>query len=171
MGAIIFRRPRWWCAATATALLSGATSGCASIASPVAYGEGGADGGVTDEAGPSLGPAIPDPLEPSDASLGGRVKLLFGTTCSGGPELFCHGQSAGGTRLELGNKGDVINVRSTERPDLVRVAPNDLAMSYLYLKVLEDGGVEGGRMPLGSPYDPRIESLVRTWIDAGAPTN
>jgi hypothetical protein len=64
----------------------------------------------------------------------------------------------------------VVNVRSTERPDLFRVQPFEPRNSYLYLKVLGDGGIEGGRMPLDEVVpDQRIPELVGAWIEAGAP--
>jgi hypothetical protein len=63
----------------------------------------------------------------------------------------------------------VVGVPSTERPELERVRPFDSAASYLYLKVVGDGGIEGGRMPLDGVADPRTPALVGAWIEAGAP--
>jgi hypothetical protein len=37
------------------------------------------------------------------------------------------------------------------------------------LKVRGDGGIEGGRMPLNFPYNPRIPEMFFAWIEAGAP--
>jgi hypothetical protein len=62
-----------------------------------------------------------------------------------------------------------VNVRSSERPDMFRVHPYDPLGSYLYLKVLGDGGIDGGRMPLGESADPRTPPLIESWIEAGAP--
>ena len=60
--------------------------------------------------------------------------------------------------------------RVIERPDLFRVKPGSPGESYLYLKVLGDGGIDGGRMPLNQvTFDPRLPALIATWIDAGAP--
>jgi hypothetical protein len=72
--------------------------------------------------------------------------------------------------MSFGDGGDVIGIPSYERPDLLRVKPFDPESSYLYLKVLGDGGIEGGRMPLGGTFDERGVELVRGWIEAGAPT-
>jgi hypothetical protein len=53
---------------------------------------------------------------------------------------------------------------------MVRVKPGDPSASYLYLKVLGDGGIDGGRMPYGATtYDPRLPELFFAWIEAGAP--
>lgn len=121
------------------------------------------------DAGPiGFGPSPPDPLEPSDASLPRRVSSMFGTTCRGGPEAACHGTGAGGLALVLGDGGDLVGVPSRQAPSVPRVKPGDPAGSYLYRKVLEDGGVDGARMPPETTYDPRIPALVAAWIEAGA---
>ena len=120
---------------------------------------------------PSLGSGgSSDPLGLGDASTAHRVTLLFATTCAGGPESYCHGSHAGGLALILTpDGGDVIGVPSLEDPTLLRVKPGDPTHSYVVRKVEADGGVDGGRMPLGAPYDPRVESLLRAWITDGAP--
>lgn len=121
------------------------------------------------EPAPSFGSIAPatDPYDP-DAAVSLRIRALF-TSCGGGPETSCHSIGTGGLALRLGSDGDVVNVRSSERPELMRVRPFDPLESYLYLKVLGDGGIEGGRMPLGGSADPRTAALVETWIEAGAP--
>ena len=68
-----------------------------------------------------------------------------------------------------GDGGDVIGVPSTERPELWRVRPFDPEHSYLMLKVSGDAGIDGDVMPVGNGPDSRIVSLVRGWIEAGAP--
>jgi hypothetical protein len=108
-----------------------------------------------------------DPLA-SDAALGVRASQVF-TGCQGGPESACHGAGAADTHLRLGAGGDLVNVASTERPELKRVAPGDPPNSYLYLKVLGNGGIDGGRMPLDGPFDPRMAPFIASWIEAGAP--
>ena len=123
-----------------------------------------------------------DPLDDVDGAsgVGVRALSLFGSArCSGGPEQKCHGDGAGGLWLrfdvggpgsERGDVGDVIGVPSTERPELWRVRPFDPERSYLMLKVAGDAGIDGDVMPVGNGPDPRIVSLVRAWIEAGAPT-
>ncbi len=121
------------------------------------------------DAGASFGPGPPavDPYD-VDAAVPLRVRALF-ARCGGGPESTCHGAGAGGLRLRLGADGDVVDVRSLERPDMLRVRRFDPGGSYLYLKVVGDGGIEGGRMPPDGVDDPRTRSLVASWIEAGAP--
>lgn len=124
--------------------------------------------GVAPSPTPSLGGTPPiDPLA-SDAALGVRAGEVFGR-CQGGPESACHALGEGGTHLKLGPGGDLVGVPSTERPSLNRVAPGDPLSSYLYLKVLGDGGIDGGRMPLDGPFDPRLAPFIASWIESGAP--
>jgi hypothetical protein len=111
-----------------------------------------------------------DPLAfDSDASLGARADQVF-AGCQGGPESACHALGEAETHLRLGPNGDLVNVRSFERPELLRIRPFDPAGSYLYVKVLGDGGFDGGRMPLDGPYDPRLAPFIASWIEAGAPS-
>ncbi len=122
------------------------------------------------ESYPSLGSDARSAVDPlaSDAPLGVRARQVFGG-CQGGPESACHGSGAAGTHLRIGAGGDVVNVPSTERPALDRVTPGEVITSYLYLKVVGDGGIDGGRMPLGGPFDPRLAPFIASWIEAGAP--
>lgn len=92
-----------------------------------------------------------------------------------GTETACHGSGAGGMTLGNGPAADfaqIVNVRSTERPDLFRVEPGAPDRSWLYLKVANatDAGVETA-MPRGSDGDPAFAAELRTWIAAGAPTS
>ncbi len=132
--------------------------GCGNAAAPVPELDAGADGFA-------FGPPASD--LPADAGLGTRVRYGL-RTCAGGPESFCHAAAAGNLVLP-GDRTNLVDVASTERPELYRVAPGDPARSYLYLKVLGDGGIEGGRMPLGGRADPALAALLADWIEAGAP--
>ncbi len=132
--------------------------GCGNGAAPVAELDAGTDGFA-------LGPPV-DEL-PADAGLGTRARYGL-RSCAGGPESFCHAAAAGNLVLP-GDGKNLVDFPSTERPELFRVAPGDPARSYLYLKVLGDGGIEGGRMPLGGPADPKLAALFADWIEAGAP--
>jgi hypothetical protein len=157
----------------ATKLLLFADLACACGTSPVVEtppplqaSDAAADGDTFDATKPALG----NGTDIRDASAAHRTAILFASTCSGGPESFCHSSNAGNLRLLLvPDGGDVIRVPSFEDPSMLRVRPGDSANSFLFRKVLEDGGVPGGRMPLGERYDPQVAALLRTWIDEGAP--
>ena len=132
--------------------------------------DGPSDAGDASDVGPSFGldgGGLTDPLA-SDASLAVRASQVFGG-CQGGPESACHALGEADTHLRIGAGGDLVNVPSSERPAMARVAPGDPWSSYLYLKVLGDGGIDGGRMPLGGPFDPRMAPFIASWIEAGAP--
>jgi hypothetical protein len=131
---------------------------CSNGDAPAAELDAGADGFA-------LGP--PGDELPADASLGTRARFRL-RSCAGGPESFCHAAAAGNLVLP-GDGTNLVDIPSTERPELYRVAPGDPARSYLYLKVLGDGGIEGGSMPLGGPADPKLAALLADWIEAGAP--
>jgi len=104
-----------------------------------------------------------------DASLATTVKVTLQSSCVTGVETSCHGAGAGG--LTLGTADDfaqMIDVPSTERPQLFRVTPGSPPTSYLFLKLVADGGIEGGPMPGGS-YNAGLVALFGGWIEAGAP--
>jgi hypothetical protein len=107
----------------------------------------------------------------TEADLASLVQSELGRTCTGAAgETYCHLLGAGGMFLTAGgdNFPEVINVQSTEAPSMVRVRPGSTAQSYLYLKLVGDGGIEGGRMPLSAPYNPALVELFADWIEAGA---
>ena len=160
------------------ALAAIAAFGCASQA-PQA-GPGDADASGTLDAGPPVTDAAPhDASSPCftcadaaaldiDASLGRRVQLQL-QSCAG--IEGCHGASAAiQLQFPIGAElSQIVGVPSIERSDLLRVKPFDPLQSYLYLKVLGDGGIDGGRMPLGSAFNPKTPKLFFDWIEAGAP--
>jgi hypothetical protein len=62
-----------------------------------------------------------------------------------------------------------VGVRSSERSELVRIAPGDPDRSYLVQKLRGDAGIVGSRMPLsGSVTDAQVR-LVVDWVRRGAP--
>lgn len=142
-----------------------ALAGCATRAATGASDSGASDPSFAFDAGRAADPLASD----SDASLGARADQVF-AGCQGGPESACHALGEGDTHLRLGASGDLVNVPASERPDMLRVRPGDPARSYLYLKVLGDGGIDGGRMPLDGPVDPRLAPFLASWIEAGAPS-
>ena len=84
----------------------------------------------------------------------------------------CHGTSMQGG-LGLASAGasfaDLVNVASTENPNILRVIPRDAPNSYLVLKL---EGSAGTRMPVGrAPLDNIDMTNVMNWINTGAPNN
>lgn len=112
--------------------------------------------------------SLVDPF--GDASLALRTRALFAQTCNGGPESGCHADHAANFTATLDpDGGDVVGVAATEMPALLRVEPYHAERSYLFWKVTGDPRIDGGTMPLGAGFDPRIGALIGPWIEAGAP--
>jgi hypothetical protein len=128
------------------------------------------DGGddASDAGTPACGFLCGDGPGVSDAAPAEQVRGIVDQICSNADG--CHGSGvAGGMPLSVGNEfASMINVASTERPELLRVRPGDPLASYVYLKLRCDGGIDGGCMPLGSP-DPSLAPIFAAWIEAGAP--
>jgi hypothetical protein len=141
--------------------------GCTGQSAPAAGGDAGSEAGGDASLPCFLCGDAGGIFDNPDASLGERVREhLVG--CNGTED--CHAGNAAGLYFPAGRETDaLVNVRSTERPELFRVKPYDPINSYAYLKVLGDGGIEGGRMPLNGPYDERLPPLMLAWIEAGAP--
>jgi hypothetical protein len=87
----------------------------------------------------------------------------------------CHGGAspAQGMNLTAGMAyGNIVNVPSVEQPARDRIEPDDPDSSYLYLKVIGDASISGGRMPLGNPpLAQELQDLLRDWIERGAPND
>ena len=90
----------------------------------------------------------------------------------------CHNPNGGAFRqvgLDLASEGaynSLVNVPSTQRPTMVRVAPGDPDNSYLVHKIEGRQGIVGLRMPRNPPHmtDGQIQ-IIRRWIEIGAPRN
>ena len=90
----------------------------------------------------------------------------------------CHNPNGGAFRqvgLDLASDrayDALVNVPSTQRPGLLRVAPGDPDGSYLVHKIEGRSGIIGVRMPRTPPYmtDGQIQ-IIRRWIEIGAPRN
>lgn len=118
-------------------------------------------------------PSDAGPDVPADAPVSLATRVAVRLSRCAGVESGCHGSGAGGMTLGTANDfAAVIGVRSTERPDLLRIDPSSADRSWLVLKLenATDAGVETA-MPLGSAGDPAFAAELREWIDAGAPTD
>lgn len=157
------RAPHAWVALSALAAPA-LVAACASSAAPAASGDAATDDDV--------GLVLPDtgvPFEYPDSTAGAVARRLAGCR---GVEPDCHGDLADPAfgRAPALDFAQVLGLRSTERPDLLRVQPGDPSRSWLYLKVAgaRDAGVETP-MPLGSEGDPAFAALLAAWIADGAP--
>jgi len=163
------------------ALAAALVCSLASVALAVACSSGGTSGAGGAPPGDDASPAPPAPTFggttsgfPADASLGVQARFVLGGSCVGGPEDACHGASSQSEGLMLPDTtpSNLVDVPSVEEPALFRVKPGDPLHSYLYLKVIGDGGIDGGRMPKDrAPLDDRSIEAIAAWIDAGAPAN
>ncbi len=111
-----------------------------------------------------------DPIDPT-ATFTRVQNEIFTPTCA---QLGCHDPLGRQESLIL-SPGRAyamsVGVASLEAPQLPRVAPSDVASSYLYRKIT-GAGITGDRMPQGGP--PLTDSqtkLVRDWIRRGAPND
>jgi hypothetical protein len=106
-----------------------------------------------------------------DVSVPLQVKAILDQTCAGGPESVCHSHGTGNMYISSvsGDFASIINIPSYEMPDVLRVAPFDPDHSYVYTKLVCDGGIVGLCMPRStSPADPTTIELFREWIEGGA---
>ena len=87
---------------------------------------------------------------------------------------MCHAGAAPaqGMNLSAGSAyAQVVGVSAVGSSRL-RVAPGDVAGSYLVSKLRGDATITGSRMPLGGPYlSSDREQLVVDWIRRGAPND
>jgi|WetSurMetagenome_2_1015567.scaffolds.fasta_scaffold84877_2 hypothetical protein len=112
---------------------------------------------------------LDDPAQPA-AGFGKDVQPLFTKKCA---NTSCHGaDKSGGMQLTKGMAyANIVNVKSTEEPQFMRVKPGAPDSSYLVLKI-EGHQKVGMRMPLvGGPLSDKQIQIVRSWIQAGAKNN
>ena len=83
----------------------------------------------------------------------------------------CHDAGSGSAGLVLSGEiaGRIIDVASTQRPQLKLVEPGNAADSYLLRKV-ENRDITNNQMPLdGTTLSAEEIEQIRLWIEAGAP--
>lgn len=131
----------------------------------VIFVAGGCQGGVN-PVGPPTGRTI---------SYAQEVQPIYDAHCTS-----CHvagglGSSFGGSTMRL-NAGEshasTVNQASSQRPDLLLIKPGDSAGSLLFLKVSSNTPPSGETMPIfGTKLTSTELSILRDWIDQGAPNN
>ena len=105
----------------------------------------------------------PKPPVITDITYETIIQEVF-TPCS-----FCHlgGNKSGG--LDLSRYEIVVNTPSSQRTDLMLILPNSPDSSYLYMKVTGAEEISGSRMPVGGELSDDQLTLLKDWIEAGAP--
>jgi len=109
---------------------------------------------------------------PTEISFAQSIQPIFTQRCA---LSGCHAGSspAQGMSLEAGKAyGNIVNVPSREKPELMRVKPDSSSVSYLVQKIRGVSGIVGARMPFGaSPLtDAQIQTIAE-WVDQGARNN
>ena len=83
--------------------------------------------------------------------------------------LPCHSGGTVNGGLDLSRRDDLIDTPSNGMPGIAYIRPAKPDSSYIYLKVIDDPGIVGTKMPpTGSLPDDGIATL-RDWILDGAP--
>jgi hypothetical protein len=156
---------------------------------PFAACRAGSPADASDDGGDNPFPTF-DATGVVDSSLTVRAALVL-TRCSAQGDGFgCHSSNAGNMSLATSdNRQDpsvLIDAQSFERPDMVRIKPGDPEHSYLWLKLVGDGGIDGAQMPCvnvvtgdsgdwrtfkclqSDPLPPNQMQDMHDWIEAGA---
>jgi hypothetical protein len=127
------------------------------------------DESLKEVAGPT-----PD-LEPTFSSI---QRDIFNSTDSAGRRACtaCHtgAQPSAGLNLsDATSYASLVNVPSRNKPGAIRVVPGDPTNSYLIQKIEGAPGIVGERMPrTGGPFLTEGQiSIIRRWIELGAPNN
>ena len=112
-------------------------------------------------------PAPPTaPVVPADVKFGRDVQAIFNSRCA---VSGCHvaPTPTAGLVLSAGvSYGNLVNVATQVFTPGVRVTPDDLSNSVLWILV------QRGMMPAsGGPITAVQLEIIRTWIENGAPNN
>jgi len=137
-------------------------------------------GGAAGTGGPSA--TCPIATAPATPHFAADLVPALGASCGAGSST-CHGSppdghvsfATGATRAAHDVWLGLVNVVPANAPageGWLRVAPGDVAHSWLIAKITEDqpgGSGYGARMPLGAPdlCGPTVDAFAR-WIAAGA---
>jgi len=103
--------------------------------------------------------AIP---ETSNVDIGTDIQPIFDAHC-----IACHGppDPIAFMDLTLGAQ-DIVAVPSFQFPELNRIEPGTVSMSYLFFKINCNGQLSGNRMPRDAPpLSLTDQALIRDWIN------
>ena len=105
---------------------------------------------------------------PVEAKFSAIQSEIFNKSCA---LSGCHdsGSKQAGLNLSAGQAySNLVNVPSSEKPNILRVKPNDAANSYLVMKIEGAAGISGSRMPIGGSLSSEKIDAIKTWINNGA---
>lgn len=105
-------------------------------------------------------------------SFSKEIQPIFNRSCA---VAGCHDSASqrGGLNLSAGvARGNLVNVRSAQNPNFIRVLPGKPEQSLLYLKISQPNPPVGAQMPPGQNPLPLEERLkIWAWIIQGALDN
>jgi len=112
-----------------------------------------------------------DPNVTVEATFSSIQANVFNKSCA---LSGCHdsGSQQSGLDLSSGKAyGNLVNVPSVQKSNILRVKPNDATNSYLIMKLEGASGIAGKKMPLnGSLSQDKIDA-IKEWINNGAKNN
>jgi len=120
--------------------------------------------------GPDGKPGAEEVESPTkDITLTQISEQIFAVSCA---VSGCHSGGAPAANMSLEADfvaGEIIDIDSSERPELKRIDPGNPDSSYLLMKLRADDGILCCQMPpVGTLTDEQIE-MIREWIADGAP--
>ena len=111
----------------------------------------------------------PKPTLPSIMGPFAPVSEIFVANCA---ISLCHDPESRAGQLVLSSgqsHGNLVNVKSSQKPGEKLVSPGEPHHSYLLAKIRGERGIKGSRMPIGKPtLSPEQEKAIEEWIAAGA---
>lgn len=111
----------------------------------------------------------PKPTLPPVIGPFAPVSEIFAANCA---ISLCHDQESQAGQLVLSSgqsHGNLVNVKSSQKPGEKLVIPEEPQHSYLLAKIRGEKGIKGSRMPIGRPpLSPEQEKAIEEWIAAGA---
>ena len=111
----------------------------------------------------------PKPTAPPVVGPFAPVSEIFGISCA---VARCHTEESQAGQLVLSSgqsRGNLVNVKSAQKPGEKLVSPGEPQHSYLLAKIRGEKGIKGSRMPIGRPpLSLEQEKIIEEWIAAGA---
>jgi hypothetical protein len=109
--------------------------------------------------------------QPTPVSFSQQIQPIFNGSCAI-PTCHASPSPAQGLNLSQGQSYNaLVNVPSSQRPSVLRVAPSEPNNSYLINKIKGEN-INGSRMPQGrSPLTVEVIALFENWVSQGAMNN